>query len=42
MPQRLSSDAKTALEAFAAASDGDPREQITRALRARASTAGAS
>ena len=35
VPQRLSAEAKTALEAFAKAQDADPREAITRALRAR-------
>jgi len=35
VPQRLSNEAKAALEAFAAASDADPREAITRALQAR-------
>ena len=44
VPQRLSADAKAALETFAKAQNDDPREAITRALRARdgASTAGAS
>jgi molecular chaperone DnaJ len=46
VPQRLSADAKAALEAFAKAQADDPREAITRALRARdgsgASSAGAS
>jgi molecular chaperone DnaJ len=43
VPQRLSADAKAALEAFAKAQDGDPREAISRALRSRdgASAAGA-
>jgi molecular chaperone DnaJ len=43
VPQRLSADARTALEAFAKAQDADPREAITRALRSRdgASPAGA-
>jgi molecular chaperone DnaJ len=35
VPQRLSADAKSALEAFAKAQDADPREAITRALRSR-------
>jgi molecular chaperone DnaJ len=35
VPQKLSAEAKTALEAFAAAQTSDPREAITRALRAR-------
>jgi molecular chaperone DnaJ len=35
VPQRLSSEAKAAREAFAKASDADPRELITQALRAR-------
>jgi molecular chaperone DnaJ len=44
VPQRLSADAKSALEAFAKAQTDDPREAITRALRARdgASSTGAS
>jgi hypothetical protein len=44
VPQRLSAEAKAALETFAKAQSDDPREAITRALRARdgASTAGAS
>ena len=33
VPQRLSAEAKAALEAFAKAQDADPREAITRALR---------
>ncbi len=43
VPQKLSAEAKTALEAFAAAQTSDPREAITRALRARdgAASAGA-
>jgi molecular chaperone DnaJ len=41
VPQRLSSDARSALEAYAAATGDDPREQITRALKARTSTASA-
>ncbi len=35
VPQKLSSDAKAALEAFAKAQTADPREAITRALRSR-------
>ena len=35
VPQKLSSDAKTALEAFARTQTADPREAITRALRSR-------
>jgi molecular chaperone DnaJ len=35
VPQRLSADAKAALEDFAKAQTDDPREAITRALRAR-------
>ena len=35
VPQRLSADAKAALEAFANAQDADPREAITRALASR-------
>jgi molecular chaperone DnaJ len=41
VPQRLSAEAKTALEAFAKAQDDDPREAITRALRARESAGSA-
>jgi molecular chaperone DnaJ len=43
VPQKLSSEAKTALEAFANAQQADPREAITKALRSRSgtSTAGA-
>jgi len=43
VPQRLSAEAKSALEAFAQAQTADPREAITRAVRARdgASPAGA-
>lgn len=43
VPQKLSADAKTALEAFANAQQADPREAITKALRSRSgtSTAGA-
>ena len=39
VPQRLSSEAKAALEAFAKASDADPREAITQALQARDASA---
>ena len=35
VPQKLSAEAKSALEAFAAAQTADPREAITRALRSR-------
>jgi len=35
VPQRLSAEAKAALEAFAKAQTDDPREAITRALRSR-------
>lgn len=35
VPQKLSGEAKAALEAFAAAQTADPREAITRALRSR-------
>ena len=43
VPQKLSSEARTALEAFANAQQADPREAITKALRSRSgtSTAGA-
>ena len=41
VPQRLSNEAKIALEQFAAASDADPREAITRALRTRDSATSA-
>ena len=42
VPQRLSAEAKTALEAFAKAQTADPREAITRALRARDGASGSS
>ncbi len=43
VPQKLSSDAKAALEGFAKAQTADPREAITRALRSReGATAGSS
>lgn len=35
VPQKLSGEAKSALEAFAAAQTADPREAITRAIRSR-------
>jgi molecular chaperone DnaJ len=35
VPQKLSSEARSALEAFAKAQTADPREGITRALRSR-------
>jgi molecular chaperone DnaJ len=41
VPQRLSAEAKTALEAFDRAQTDDPREAITRALRSRDGSAAA-
>lgn len=38
VPQRLSSEAKTALENFAQAQTADPRDAITRAVRSRSGT----
>jgi molecular chaperone DnaJ len=35
VPQKLSGEARATLEAFAKAQTADPREAITRALRAR-------
>jgi len=37
VPQRLSAEAKAALETFAKAQREDPRQAITRALRSRES-----
>jgi molecular chaperone DnaJ len=41
VPQRLSAEAKAALEAFESAQTDDPREAITRALRSRDASAAA-